>query len=132
MRFDRYKYATKEELREVDGALVSHMRFCERVARDLSNDIDGAKLSAKLAPLPNRCAKERLAYSDWVITAQQPSAIIYDKRTIVVDVGWTCPRCQRVNTPTITHGTTATCGGCHLNAEVFGNDMYVWDGDTAK
>lgn len=69
--------------------------------------------------------KETLSYSNYTVSSSRPSR--YDKgREVTTIDAMVCPRC-RTRRPPLEHGGKATCKGCNLRMQLFGNGLTVWD-----
>lgn len=69
--------------------------------------------------------KESFAYSSYQIMADKPSKIV-EGHVHRVCIGFGCPRCKTINTPSLEHGEHRQCGHCKLNLQLFGNGLFIW------
>ena len=69
---------------------------------------------------------EAHAYSDHSRPVKAPSKFV-EGAEVQVGVIYVCPRCQDEKQG-IPHGTVIACS-CGLNAAVFGNGLFLWEGE---
>lgn len=70
--------------------------------------------------------EEIVAYSSYEVTEMRDSLLGLQERCHV-SIGFKCPRCS-VQCPPLEHGQKATCGGCGLQFQLFGNGLHCAKG----